>query len=182
MNQSIKPSGLPQQPSQFSSPTPPESTSIPSRRPRWWLWIFGGLVIIALLCGGIIVVGGISLFQNSQSAATDAIKVVDRFLQAGARKDASAGFLLFSETVRDQQVTQEGIAKLFTEHKEYFADYSQVKQDSFNVTSGTNGVTASLEGSISYNGHPNRKFTATLVKEDNGWKLIGIRLLDELGK
>jgi len=107
---------------------------------------------------------------------------VDQFLQAGARKDASAGFLLFSPTVRDQQVTQDGIAKLFTAHEEYFANYTKVKQDSFNVMSGTTGVTASLEGIISYNGRPDRKFAATLVKENDQWKLIGIRLLEEVGK
>lgn len=138
--------------------------------------------MLAFICAGIIVVGGVSLFQNSQSTATDAIKVVDQFLQAGARKDVSAGFMLFSPTVRDQQVTQDGIAKLFTAHAEYFANYTIVTQDSFNITSGTNGVTASLEGLISYNGRPDRKFTATLIKENDGWKLIGIRLLEELGK
>lgn len=144
--------------------------------------MLGSLVFIALLCTGITVVSWISLFQNSQSATTEAIKVVDQFLQVGARKNASVGFLFFSSTVRDRQVTQDGIAKLFTVHEEYFADYTEVKQDSFSVTSGTSGVTTSLEGLISYNGHPDRKVTATLVKEDDGWKLIGIRLLEQLGK
>ena len=135
-----------------------------------------------LLCAVIMVVAGISLFGNSQSAATDTIKVVDQFMRAGVRKDATAGFALFSPKVQNQQVTEDGIVTLFTSHEEYFTKYTSVKQDSFGVTSGTSGVTASLEGVISYTGRPDRRFTATLAKENDQWKLIGIRLLEEVGK
>ncbi len=164
-----------------SNPLPHFIPSTP-RRPRWLFWAIGGIAVVLLLCGGIVVVGGINLFQNSQSAATDAIKVIDQFMQAGARKDAQAGFALFSPTVQNQQITQNGIATLFTTHEEYFANYASLKQDSFGVTSGTSGVTASLEGIISYTERPDRKFAATLTKEDGQWKLVGIRLLEEVGK
>jgi len=138
-------------------------------------------VVVLLLCGTIVLIGGISLFQNSQGASTDAIKVVDQFMQAGVRKDSVAGFTLFSPKVQNQQITQTGIATLFTSHEEYFTKYASVKQDSFGVTSGTSGVTASLEGTISYTGRPDRKFTATLAKENDQWRLIGVRLLEEVG-
>jgi hypothetical protein len=151
-------------------------------RSQWKFWVIGGLVVVLLLCAGIVVVGSISLFLNSQSAAIDAIKVVDQFMQAGVRKDATAGFALFSPKVQNQQITQTGIATLFTTHEEYFTKYASVKQDSFGVTSGTSGVTASLEGIISYTGRPDRKFAATLAKENDQWRLVGIRLLEEVGK
>src|SRR5205085_9694523 len=97
-------------------------------------------------------------------------------------KDCAAGFALFSSSVQNQQITQDGIATLFTSHEEYFTKYASIKQDSFGVTSGTSGVTASLEGVISYIGRPNRKFAATLAKENDQWRLVGIRLLEEVGK
>lgn len=152
-----------------------------SRRLRWLFWAVGGLSIVLVLCTGIAILAGINLFQNSQSAATDAIKVVDQFMQAGVRKDAATGFALFSPKVQNQQITQNGIATLFTSHEEYFTNYASAKQGSFGVTAGTTGVTASLEGAISYTGRPDRKFAATLAKENDQWRLIGISLLEEVG-
>jgi hypothetical protein len=182
MNQSSTDSDLSTQQDQPSfAPSPNVIPSSPHRS-RWLFWAIGGLVVALLLCGSIVLVGGISLFQNSQSASTDAIKVVDQFMQAGVRKDAAAGFALFSPKVQNQQITQNGIATLFTTHEEYFTKYASVKQDSFGVTSGTSGVAASLEGTISYTGRPDRKFAATLAKENEQWRLIGIRLLEEVGK
>ena len=70
---------------------------------------------------------GIGLFQNFQQESNSAIKVVDQFMQDGAHKDPGAGFNLFSQTARDQGVTQDSIAKLFNTRNDLFQGYKSLQ-------------------------------------------------------
>jgi hypothetical protein len=150
-------------------------------RRRWLLWVMGSVAVLIILCVVGTIVGGIGLFQNFQQESNGAIKVVEQFMQDGVQKDSGAGFNLFSQTARDQGVTQDSIAKLFNTRNDLFHGYKSVQQETFNIQSGTQGTTASLSGTISYTGQPDKKFSATLRKEDGQWKLVSIRFPEGVG-
>jgi hypothetical protein len=169
----------PLQPSNAPAPLSAESAS-PMRR-RWLLWVMGSVAVLVILCLAGTLVGGIGLFQNSQQESNGAIKVVDQFMQDGVHKDPGAGINLFSQTARDQGVTQDSIAKLFNVRNDLFQGYKSLQQETFNIQSGTQGTIASLAGTVSYTGQADKKFTATLRKEDGQWKLVSIRFPEGVG-
>jgi hypothetical protein len=182
MSQSSTSSDFPNSSHQEASILSTDSTPSKSRTPRWIFWVIAGIATVLLLCAIIAIVGGFRLFQTSQGATEETLKVVDQFMHAGERKDAATALNLFSPTARDQVVTLQGLAELFATHEEYFTNYIRIQQTSFHINAGTNATTVSLEGAISYDGRPDRKFAATLTKEGEQWKLTGIRLLEEVGQ
>jgi hypothetical protein len=102
-------------------------------------------------------------------------------MRAGAHNDSPSAPALFAQVARDQGVTQESIATLFATRRDMFDGYRAVQQTTFFVQAGTQGTTATLEGTVSYSGRPDRPFAATLRKADGQWKLVSIRFPEGLG-
>ena len=158
-------------------PVPADSSS-PAR--RWLPWALGSAVVLLVLCVGGVVVGA-RLFQGFQHETDSTLAVVDQFMRAGAHNDPASALVLFAQLARDQGVTQQSIATLFTTRRDTFDGYSAVQQTTFFIQSGTQGTTAALEGTVAYEGHPDRPFAATLRKADGQWKLVSIRFPEGIG-
>lgn len=166
----------------------PETTTEPLRsnaRPVWQRWFLVGSSLLAFLgvvCCGLSVFGGFQLFRSLQVEREAILPALQAFLEAGERQDASAAMALFTSDTATQ-VSVDDLARLFEERPELFADFTDVAAETINVTRGTVGIVARLEGFVTYaSTTPQRRYTATLRKEADTWKLVSIQFPDGIGQ
>jgi hypothetical protein len=148
---------------------------------RRWLWIIIGLAALAVVgvaCIAAVVFGGVTAFQRSQREADAALAVIKEFMAAGAQEDAAAGVALFDPSA---SVTRERVAQLFAERRDVFQGSPEVAQESFTIYRGTNGITAALQGAITYPNQPAKRFAAQLRQTEGRWRLTSIQFADSLG-
>jgi hypothetical protein len=138
------------------------------------------VALLALVCAGSVVFGGISRFRSAQREADAALPVVEPFVPAGARNDPAAALARFA-TARDPAVTAERIAALFAERRAVFTGVQVVEQTSFTISRTTRGTTALIQGRLTYADTPARAWTAQLVQEQGAWRLVSISFADGVG-
>jgi len=141
----------------------------------------GTIALLAVVCVAVIGFGGITAFQRSQQEASMALETVKEFVKAGSQNDAAAGFALFDPIATNQTVTQERVAQLFAEERDVFQGSPELAQDSFTIYRGTNGTTATLQGTLTYLEQPAKRFMAQLRQTDGRWRLTSIQFADSLG-
>ncbi|MBK9940666.1 MAG: hypothetical protein IPP13_03475 [Kouleothrix sp.] len=167
---------------QASSPDNPEPTVEPPTPPRrfrtWIFWTAGALALVLIACCAIAGFGGFRLFQTLQGEADQAILTIDQFMRAGMHRDIPAAMRLFAPSAG---VATTDLNRLFEERADAFVGFTQAHQTSFNVQSDTSGTTARISGTLSYTGHADRGFSATLRKERGAWLLISIQFSDGVG-
>lgn len=163
----------------MTEPTP--STTSPS----WQRWLLIGgslLALVGVLCCGLSVFGGFQLFQGLQAEREAIQPTLRAFLAAGEREDAPSAVALFTGDTA-AQVSVDDLARLFQERPELFAGFTDVTVETINVTRGTAGTVARIEGIVSYVGETSqRSYTATLREEGDTWKLVSIQFPDGVGQ
>lgn len=147
-----------------------------------WLLIGGTLLsLVGLLCCGLTVFGGFQMFQGLQAESAAIRPTLRAFLDAGQRSDASAALALFADDARSE-VSASDLERLFDERPELFGDVSDVTVETINVTRGTAGTVARVEGFVVHtDGAPRRPYTATLRKDGETWRLLRIQFPDGVG-
>ena len=149
---------------------------------RRWLLLGGSLLgLVGILCCGLSLFGGFQRFQDLQ-AESDAIQPTLRaFLDAGERGDTAAALACFADDAT-AQVTAADLERLFQARPEIFAASAEVTITTINVTRSTAGTVATVAGTISYaSGAPQRRYTATLRKQGEQWRLVSIQFPEGVG-
>ncbi|MFO7168368.1 MAG: hypothetical protein DIU80_010120 [Chloroflexota bacterium] len=166
----------------MTSSVSPSPQPIPSRCVLWIVIALVGAAVTVIACtagGAFIAFGGVTAYQSAWREADTALEVVQAFMDAGAAGDAAAGYALFDPGA---SVTEESVAQLFAERSDVFQGSPTVALERFTVHNETNGISASLEGKITYVGdRPVRKLEASLRRVDERWRLVSIQFADSLG-
>jgi hypothetical protein len=112
--------------------------------------VLGLAGVVLLCCGGsalFLVTNTAQLFTSLAQESAATTTVIQRFMQAGERNAAAAGYALFAPTATD--VTQADIARLFGDHPELFTGFQTARQDNYHLFSGAQGTTADVTGQSS---------------------------------
>lgn len=167
--------------SQESTPYSSESPVVapaPRRSRAWIFWLIGAISVLLVACCGIAAFSGFRLFQTAQGEVDQTIVTIDQFMHAGVQRDIPAATSLFASSA---DVSTPDINTLFNERADVFAGYTQARQTSFNINTGTSGTIARIEGTLSYTAHADRKFSATLRKENKQWRIVRIEFSEGVG-
>jgi len=148
-----------------------------------WLLIGGALLsLVGLLCCGLTVFGGFRAFQGLQAESAAIRPTLRAFLDAAHQRDTSAALALFADDAK-AEVSAADLQRLFDERPELFASISDVTIETINVTRGTAGTVARVEGFVEHpDGAPRRPYTATLRKDGETWMLMSIQFPDGVGQ
>jgi hypothetical protein len=162
---------------------PAGGPALAARRARVGWGVLGLAVVVLLCCGGsalFLVTNTTQLFTSLAQDSAATTTVIQRFMQAGERNDAAAGYALFASAATD--VTQADIARLFDDHPEFFAGFQTARQENYQLFSGTQGTTADVTGRITYRRHAEVPFSARLMKVNNRWALVSFQLAQGVGR
>ena len=103
--------------------------------------------------------------------------VIKKFMEAGAARNVEAAYAYCSL----QSVAKEEIAELIGGNYDVFAGYERLTIDSSEGESGVSitgvrSVGSRVRGAIIYTGGKKMPFKASLVKENDVWKIISMQI------
>jgi hypothetical protein len=99
--------------------------------------------------------------------------VITKFMKAGAARNVGAAYACWSS----HSATEEDIAEFIESRYEVFAGYERLTISDQGTRSGVGGITeGDVSGDIIYSGNQRLPLGARMVKENDVWKIIGIRI------
>jgi hypothetical protein len=129
-------------------------------------------VRIAVILGVIVGILVIFAFRMGRDRSM-CESVITKFMEAGVAKDMGAAYACWSP----HSATEEGIAEFIESSYDIFAGYKGLTISDQGTRSGVGGITeGDVSGAIIYTGGKRLPLGARLVKEKDGWKIIGIRI------
>jgi hypothetical protein len=128
--------------------------------------IFHALLIVTVL--------GLALAGCSAMTNTEQGKVVTQFMTAMLGKDVATASGLFP-TGSEAEIGPQ-LEGLLASQFYLFEGYQSISVTSINVSTQEGQTTAELEGNVTYAGNVKGTFQASLVKEDEAWKLTNINI------
>ncbi len=162
-------------------PDSPLEAVPPKRRPVKTILIVAGAIFISLiLCCGILTLPSLRGVRDQD----EIIGVIDTFMEAMADQDVERAYALNAEVVQEQLP----ISKLeeLVEGSNYvlFDGYQSIEVTQFNPRNSVNtnpnapkGLNAKVSGKVNYSGGYTGTFNATVILEENEWKLYGINVI-----
>lgn len=152
-----------------ATPAAPRPRRLPLRKINLWLFL-GGLVYC------IVRMASCSAYLATAAGADlqDAVNTVNAFLDAGARNDPVAAVAMVSQQQAADGKMLTDIATLFRDKPEFFQDRASTDLLSWKATWSTQGNRMELGGRITYSDGTLRDYSATLAKEGEAWRLLGI--------
>jgi len=127
---------------------------------------------IAIILG--VIVGIVFLFAWRMGQERSGFEsVIKKFMEAGAARNMGAAYDCWSP----HSATEENIAEFVESSYDVFAGYERLTISDQATRSGVGGITeVDVSGAIIYTGDQRLPLKARLVKEKDGWKIIGIRI------
>ena len=99
--------------------------------------------------------------------------VITKFMKAGAARNMGAAYACWSP----HSTTEENVAEFIKISYDVFAGYECLTISDQEIRSGVGGINeGDVSGAIIYIGDQRLPLKARLVKEKDGWKIIGIRI------
>jgi hypothetical protein len=99
--------------------------------------------------------------------------VITKFMKAGAARNMEAAYRCWSP----HSATEENTAEFIESSYDVFAGYRGLTISDQETRSGVGGINeGDVSGAIIYTGDQRLPLKARLVKEKDGWKIIGIRI------
>jgi hypothetical protein len=127
------------------------------------------IAIILVVIIGIVVV--VALRMSRERSGFES--VITKFMKAGAARNMGAAYACWSP----YSATEEDIAEFIESRYEVFAGYERLAIGDQGTRSGVGGITeGDVSGDIIYSGDQRLPLGARLVKENDVWKIIGIRI------
>lgn len=164
-------------------PLPVSESAAPWRSHRW-VWVV--LLCMAGLC--LLVAGGFGIYKlvgphlsalTPQDDQTQIQKTLDQFMQALSKKEIDSAYAMLSSSgqkdapkSRMRQMVQGTNFTVFEKYQSTEVEQSSISQ-SYRAGQGQNArtVQAYIAGYFHYSDGVKRRFTASLVKEGNTWKI-----------
>jgi hypothetical protein len=137
---------------------------------KWWrdkkkLAIIGSVVVGGILIGTIVVPSLMQFFSGVNT-------VIAGFMEAGAARNVEAACACWSP----QSVTEEEIDEYIESNYGVFAGYERVALNSQSGQSSGGISEAYVKGDIIYTGDKRLPLEASLVKDNDVWKIAGVRI------
>jgi uncharacterized SAM-binding protein YcdF (DUF218 family) len=110
----------------------------------------------------------------SAMANTDQAKLVAQFMTAMLNRDIAAAAALFP-TGSEAEISPQ-LEGLINTQFYLFEGYKDIAVTSINVSTEGGQTTATLEGTVAYDGEVKGNFEAEFVKEGDAWKLTNINI------
>ena len=137
---------------------------------KWWrdkkkLAIIGSVVVGGILIGTIVVPSLMQFFSGVNTVITE-------FMEAGAAKNVEAAYACWSP----QSITEEEIDEYIESNYGVFAGYERVALNSQSGQSSGGISEAYVKGDIIYTGDKRLPLEASLVKDNDVWKITGVRI------
>ncbi len=135
-------------------------------------WILGGclgcgcLVIIILLFT-LFLWGGVALFKMGSAPW----KAVSGYIEAIKARDYAQAYIYLSDDLQKEMSLSDFISFIQT-HPDEYEGIEKAKLKSLNISDNR----AQIEGVIIYSSGKEASFEASLVKEDNVWRISGITI------
>jgi len=129
---------------------------------------------LAIAIGSIVVVGillGVML-PNLLQFFSGVNTVIAEFMEAGVARNVEAAYACWSP----QSVTEEEIAGYIESSYDVFAGYERVDLNSQSGQSGGGISEAYVKGAIIYTGGQRLPLEASLVKDNDVWRITGVRI------
>ena len=125
-------------------------------------------IILGVLIGIVVVVAWRMTRERSGFKS-----VITKFMEAGAARNMGAAYACWSP----HSVTEEDIAKFIESSYDVFAGYERLTISDQWTRSGVGGITeGNVSGAIIHTDGKRLPLGARLVKENDVWKIIGIRI------
>jgi hypothetical protein len=129
-------------------------------------------VRIAIILGVIVVVVVIFAWRMGRERS-GVESVITKFMEAGAARNMGAAYDCWSP----HSASEENVAEFIESSYDVFAGYERLTISDQGTRSGVGGITeGDVSGAIIYTGGKRLPLGARLVKEKDGWKIIGIRI------
>jgi hypothetical protein len=127
---------------------------------------------IAVILG--VIVGVVFLFALRMGQERSGFEsVITKFMEAGAARNMGAAYDCWSP----HSASEEKIAEFIESSYDVFAGYERLTISDQETRSGVGGINeGDVSGAIIYIGDQRLPLKARLVKEKDGWKIIGIRI------
>jgi hypothetical protein len=127
------------------------------------------IAIILVVIVGIVVVVALRMSRERSGFKS----VITEFMEAGAARNVGAAYDCWSP----HSATEEDIAGFIESSYDIFAGYERLTISDQWTRSGVGGITeGDVSGAIIYTGDQRLPLGARLVKENDVWKIIGIRI------
>lgn len=143
-------------------------SAVTAAKPKWWRdkkkLVIIGLVALAGIIGPIAVPLLVDLSRVGP--------VITEFMQAGAARNVEEACACWSP----QSVAEEEIDDYIESNYDVFAGYERVELNSWSGHSSGGIVSCYAKGAIIYTGGRKLSLEAQLVKENDGWKITGVRI------
>jgi hypothetical protein len=129
-------------------------------------------VRIAIILGVIVVVAVLFALRMGRERSVFE-SVITKFMKTGSARNMGAAYGCWSP----HSVTEENIAEFIESSYDVFAGYEGLTISDQEIRSGVGGINeGDVSGAIIYTGDQRLPLKARLVKEKDGWKIIGIRI------
>jgi hypothetical protein len=156
--------------------SPPETASVqvaPEQESSRKKWILGGclgfgcLIVIFLFVIALFLFGGVALFK----AGSAPWKAVNGYLEAVKARDYAQAYIYLSDDLQKEMSLSDFISFIRT-HPDEYEGIERAKLKSLNISDNR----ALIEGVIIYSSSKETTFEASLIKEDNVWRISGITI------
>jgi len=130
-------------------------------------FLYIGLVGVVVLIVGIVgIVSGMGQFFSGVEP------VITEFMEAGVGNNSEAAYACWSP----QSVTEEEIVEFIENSYDVFAGYERLNINQWNGQSGGGTTTCYVSGAVIYTGDQSLPLEASLTKESEVWKIVGIQV------
>ena len=120
----------------------------------------------------VVIIVVIVIIRQISSAVSEVKPVIAEFMEAGAAKDVGAACGCWAPW----SVTEEEIADLIENSYDVFAGYERLNINQWNIQSGGGITTCYGYGAVIYTGGQSLPLEASLQKESEVWKIVGIHI------
>jgi hypothetical protein len=128
-----------------------------------------GIAIILVVIVGVVFLFALRMGQERSGFES----VIKKFMEAGAARNMGAAYDCWSP----HSASEEKIAEFIESSYDVFAGYEGLTISDQETRSGVGGINeGDVSGAIIYIGDQRLPLKARLVKEKDGWKIIGIRI------
>ena len=129
-------------------------------------------VAVAIILG--VIVGVVVIFAWRMGRERSGFEsVITKFMEAGAARNKGAAYDCWSP----HSASEENIAEFIESSYDVFAGYEGLTINDQGTKVGVGGITESdVSGAVIYTGDKRLPLKARLVKEKDGWMIIGIRI------
>ena len=125
-------------------------------------------ISVGVLAAAVLVPGLVHMFQFFSGVEP----AVAQFMEAGVTRNVEAAYACWSP----QSATEEEIAEFIESSHDVFAGYERLTISSKNGQSGGGIESCYVSGAIIYTGGQRLSLEASLVKDNEVWKITGVRI------